>query len=77
MRVKHCWVSPVLNHQWPLAGFVGDKEVIQVASVHNYVEQDKTFKTVAGAGGVSSARNEQEAIYAMAWAKNIWADTLG
>lgn len=57
--------------------FVSPSEVIHVASVHEYVAAEKTFKTVAGSGGVSAARSEQEARYAMAWARNIWADTLG
>lgn len=57
--------------------FVSPSEVIHVASVHEYVATEKTFKPVAGAGGVSAARSEQEALYAMAWARNIWADTLG
>jgi sulfide dehydrogenase [flavocytochrome c] flavoprotein chain len=56
--------------------FVGDNQVIHVASVHEYVAAEKTFKTVAGSGGVSAARSEIEAVYANAWAKNIWADTL-
>ena len=57
--------------------FVSPSEVIHVASVHEYVAGEKTFKAVAGSGGVSAARSEQEANYAMAWARNIWADTLG
>lgn len=57
--------------------FVDEKHVIHVASVHEYVAAEKTFKTVAGSGGVSAARNEAEAGFAMAWARNIWADTLG
>ena len=32
--------------------------------------------TVAGSGGVSSGANELEGRYALAWARNIWADTL-
>ncbi len=56
--------------------FVSAEEVIHVASVHEYVAAEKTFKTVAGSGGVSAARSELEARYAMAWARNIWADTL-
>ncbi len=56
--------------------FVSPSEVIHVASVHAYVTAEKTFKTVAGSGGVSSARSELEATYARAWARNIWADTL-
>jgi len=57
--------------------FVSDAEVIHVASVHEYVAAEKTFKTVAGSGGVSAARSELEGRYALAWARNIWADTLG
>jgi sulfide dehydrogenase [flavocytochrome c] flavoprotein subunit len=57
--------------------FVDEKNVIHVASVHEYVAAEKTFKTIAGSGGISAARNEAEGGYAMAWAKNIWADTLG
>jgi sulfide dehydrogenase [flavocytochrome c] flavoprotein chain len=56
--------------------FVDERNVIHVASVHQYVAADKTFKTVAGSGGVSAQRNEAEGAYALAWAKNIWADTL-
>jgi len=57
--------------------FVDEKNVIHVASVHEYVAAEKTFKTIAGSGGVSAARNEAEGTFAMAWARNIWADTLG
>ena len=56
--------------------FVNDKMVVHVASVHQYVAAEKTYKTVAGSGGVSSAPNELEGIYAWNWAQNIWADTL-
>ncbi|MDH4134445.1 MAG: NAD(P)/FAD-dependent oxidoreductase, partial [Gammaproteobacteria bacterium] len=56
--------------------FVNDKLVVHVASVHQYVAAEKTFKTVAGSGGVSSAPNELEGVYAWNWAQNIWADTL-
>ena len=55
---------------------MSDKEVVHVASVHKYDAAAKTFKTVPGSGGVSAARNELEAGYAMNWARNIWADTL-
>ncbi len=57
--------------------FVSATEVIHVASVHQYVAAEKTFKTVAGSGGVSAARSEIEASYANAWARNIWSDSLG
>lgn len=57
--------------------FVAPDLVVHVASVHEYVEAEKTFKTVAGSGGLSSERNALEARYALGWAKNIWADALG
>ncbi len=56
--------------------FVDNKNVVHVASVHEYVAAEKTFKTVAGSGGLSAAPNELEGTYAMNWAHNIWADSL-
>jgi sulfide dehydrogenase [flavocytochrome c] flavoprotein chain len=56
--------------------FVNDKDVIHVASVHQYVAAEKTFKTVAGSGGVSTGPTALEGQYAMNWANNIWADSL-
>ena len=56
--------------------FVSASEVVHVASVHAYDADKKTMLTVPGSGGVSSAANELEGMYAMAWARNIWADTL-
>jgi NADPH-dependent 2,4-dienoyl-CoA reductase/sulfur reductase-like enzyme len=55
--------------------FVDNKNVIHVASVHEYA--DNTFRTVPGSGGVSTAPNELEGVYALNWARTIWADTLG
>ncbi len=62
--------------------FIDNKNVVHVASVHEYVAAEKTFKTVAGSGGVSSIDlksdvTQLEGVYAMNWAQNIWADTLG
>lgn len=57
--------------------FIDAKRVIHVASVHEYVAAEKTFKAVAGAGGVSTAPSEQEGRYAWNWARSIWADSLG
>lgn len=57
--------------------FVDDKNVVHVASVHEYVAAERTFKTVAGSGGLSPGPTELEGNYAMNWARNIWADTLG
>jgi len=66
--------QPVLTNS--CYSFVNDKLVVHVASVHQYVAAEKTFKAVAGSGGVSSAPNEMEGVYAWNWAQNIWADTL-
>ncbi len=57
--------------------FVDAKNVIHVASVHEYVAAEKTFKAVAGSGGVSTGPTELEGAYALSWANNIWADSLG
>ncbi len=56
--------------------FVTAEDVVHVASVHKYDAEKKTMLTVPGSGGVSSAANELEGRYALAWARNIWADTL-
>jgi sulfide dehydrogenase [flavocytochrome c] flavoprotein subunit len=56
--------------------FVDNKNVVHVASVHEYVAAEKTFKTVAGSGGLSAGPTELEGTYAMNWAHNIWADSL-
>ncbi|MCU0774954.1 MAG: NAD(P)/FAD-dependent oxidoreductase [Ideonella sp.] len=56
--------------------FVTQRDVIHVASVHQYDAADKTFKTVPGSGGVSVAANQVEGRYALSWADNIWADML-
>jgi NADPH-dependent 2,4-dienoyl-CoA reductase/sulfur reductase-like enzyme len=79
-------VVSLLNGQAPDASptlintcysMVSDKQAIHVASVHKYDVKDRTFKAVPGGGGVSAARNNDEATYTMNWAHNIWADTLG
>ncbi len=56
--------------------FVTDEDVVHVASVHRYDAEKKTMLTVPGSGGVSSAASELEGRYALAWARNIWADSL-
>jgi NADPH-dependent 2,4-dienoyl-CoA reductase/sulfur reductase-like enzyme len=65
---------PVYNNT--CYSFVSPEDVVHVSSVHRYDADKKTMLPVAGAGGVSSAANELEGRYAMAWARNIWADTL-
>jgi sulfite dehydrogenase len=56
--------------------FVTGREAMHVASVHQYDNADKTFKTVPGSGGVSAASSQIEGRYALGWAENIWADSL-
>ena len=67
--------SPTLTNT--CYSFVSADKAVHVASVHKYDEKDKTMKTVPGAGGVSSSASELEGQYAVAWARNIWADSLG
>jgi sulfide dehydrogenase [flavocytochrome c] flavoprotein chain len=57
--------------------FVTGRDVIHVASVHQYNAEQKTFLPVQGSGGVSAAANQVEGRYALSWADNIWADMLG
>jgi sulfite dehydrogenase len=66
--------SPVMNNT--CYSFVSDKEVIHVASVHQYDAGQNTIIPVKGAGGVSAARSELEGQYGWSWARNIWADML-
>ncbi|MCY7387974.1 MAG: FCSD flavin-binding domain-containing protein [Burkholderiales bacterium] len=66
--------SPTLSNT--CYSFVSADKVVHVASIHKYDEVAKTMKAVPGAGGVSAQANELESQYAMAWAKNIWADAL-
>jgi NADPH-dependent 2,4-dienoyl-CoA reductase/sulfur reductase-like enzyme len=56
--------------------FVTDEDVVHVASVHRYDAAQKTMLTVPGSGGLSSAASELEGRYALAGARNRWADTL-
>jgi sulfide dehydrogenase [flavocytochrome c] flavoprotein chain len=65
---------PVMNNT--CYSFVSDKEVIHVASVHQYEASQNTILPVKGSGGVSAARSELEGTYAWSWARNIWADML-
>jgi sulfite dehydrogenase len=66
--------NPVMSNT--CYSFVSDKEVIHVASVHQYDAGQNSIIPVKGAGGVSAARSEQEGSYAWSWARNIWADML-
>ena len=57
--------------------FVTATDAIHVATVHQYDQAEKTFKTVPGSGGLSASASALEAQYALSWAENIWADMLG
>lgn len=56
--------------------FVTAEDAVHVASVHRYDAEKKTMLTVPGSGGVSATASPLEGQYALAWARNIWADTL-
>jgi sulfite dehydrogenase len=56
--------------------FVTARDVVHVASVHQYDATDRTFKTVPGSGGLSAAASQIEGRYALSWAENIWSDML-
>jgi sulfite dehydrogenase len=57
--------------------FVTAKDVVHVASVHQYDAAEKTFKVAPGSAGVSAGANQVEGRYALSWADNIWSDMLG
>jgi NADH dehydrogenase FAD-containing subunit len=57
--------------------FVTPELAMHVASVHQYDAAERTMKAVPGAGGLSAAASAAEAAYALGWAENIWADSLG
>jgi len=57
--------------------FVTDRQAVHVASVHRYSREKQTMVVVEGTFGVSPGLNDREGGYAEAWARNIWADTLG
>ncbi len=56
--------------------FIDDRNVVHVASVHEFVTNEQTFKVVQGAGGLSPEPTELEGSYANNWARTIWADML-
>lgn len=67
--------SPMLTNT--CYSYIDDASVVHVASVHAYVPAERTFKVVAGSGGLSPAPSREEGVYAWNWAQNIWADSLG
>ena len=57
--------------------FISHNEAIHVAAVYRYDAAKKTMVPAQGAGGLSPAPTMSEGVYAMGWATNIVADTLG
>lgn len=57
--------------------FVDGKNVMHVASVHQYDAGKKTMLPIKGAGGVSAKASAEEGNYAWGWARNIWGEALG
>jgi len=55
--------------------YVTDKSAMHVANVYRYDETKKIMVSAEG-GGVSASPSEQEGAYAVAWAQNIWSDSL-
>lgn len=55
--------------------YVTDKSAMHVANVYRYDDGKKIMVSAEG-GGVSMSPSEKEGEYAVAWAQNIWADTL-
>jgi NADPH-dependent 2,4-dienoyl-CoA reductase/sulfur reductase-like enzyme len=66
--------SPVLVNT--CYSFITDKDVVHVASVHQWDADKKTVLPVPNSGGLSPAMNEMEGTLANAWAQNIWSDML-
>lgn len=55
--------------------YVTDKSAMHVANVYRYDEARKIMVSAEG-GGVSVSPSEKEGAYAVAWAQNIWTDSL-
>ena len=67
--------APMLNNT--CYSFINDREAVHIASVHRYDAAQKTFLTVPGSGGLSTAKSAREGEYGFAWARAIWKDMLG
>jgi len=67
--------APMLNNT--CYSFINDREAVHIASVHRYDAAQKTFLTVPGSGGLSTAQSAREGEYGFAWARAIWKDMLG
>ena len=75
MTGKPVNMTPVINNT--CYSYVSASEAVHVTSVHRFDPAQRTLVAVPGSSGVSSQRTELEKQYADAWARSIWADTLG
>lgn len=57
--------------------FIDDHRAGHVVTVFRFDATRGSFFAVEGAGGVSTNASAEEGRLAQAWARNIWADTLG
>ena len=55
---------------------VDERRAIHVDSVHRWNPEKKQLLVVEGSGGVSKEPSVEEGLFARAWARNIWSDTL-
>jgi len=56
--------------------FIDGRNVMHVASVHEFDAAQKIMVAVKGSGGVSDKASELEGTYAWGWARNIWSEAL-
>ena len=75
MTGKPVNMTPVINNT--CYSYVSASEAVHVTSIHRFDPAQRTLVAVPGSSGVSSQRTELEKHYADAWARSIWADTLG
>lgn len=61
--------APVTNNT--CYSFITDRDVVHVASVHQYDRDKKTFIAVQGAGGLSPTWTPLEGEYALTWAEHL------
>jgi len=80
-------IVELLNGRQPIAptitstcySFIDDKNAVHVASVFRWAAETRTLSVVPGTSGTSSqdrATWAQEGVYAMNWARTLWADML-
>ena len=71
--VDHAFAEPVFSNT--CYSYVSNTEAVHVAAVYRF-DPAKQSLVAAEGSGVSEKRNPDEAKFAAAWAKNIWADSL-